>query len=173
MKKIIRITENELKNIIYDTINEISYKTYANAASIAKSRENQLKASPDYPQNALRKTHMKDGTIDTSQLLRNIKYRKKQETQPETFYNAAYTALSREICGEDNFYEFLRKYISKYGADYKIQTMMKKYKEGEEYIMNNPSGWSDTTDKSIGINDKKEKFIQKLRNYLRTIWQKV
>lgn len=173
MKKIIRLTESELKGIIKQAINELSYQTYANAASAAKDREKYYRKSPDYPKNAIRNLHMKYGELNAYQWIRDIEHRKHQETQAEKFYNEAFAALSREICGEDNFYDFAKRYISKYGNDYKIQTMMKKYKEGVFFIENTPRGWSGKNKKPIDFSKRKEKWTKRLKDYLKRIWDPI
>ena len=145
-KKLIRLTESDLHRIVNRSvkrmINELSYKKLADAAAAAKDRESIFKDWDGYPDRPMRRHYNDDGSLDRVQYerdsLRGINWSK----QPQKFRDAAYMALSKELCGQENFYLYVSDYIKNNGVDDNILDLIEQYKEGESYINNNKTKWS-------------------------------
>lgn len=142
----VRLTESNLKRIISESvkniISELDWKTYANAASAAKDRESIFKDDPGYPDRPMTRHYKDDGSLDMEKYQRDSDWQVNQSKQPEKFRQAAYSGLSKEICGEEDFALFLAKYIRQHGPDDKLLNMIQQYNDGQEYIRNNKTKWS-------------------------------
>ena len=140
-KNTIRLTESDLKRVISESvkniISELDWRTYANAAAAAKDRESLFKDDPGYPDRPMTR-HYKD----VEKYQRDSDWQVNQSKQPEKFRRAAYSELSKEICGEEDFALFLAKYIPQHGVDDKLKKMLQQYNDGQEYIRNNKTQWS-------------------------------
>ena len=123
-------------------LNEISYQKLADAAAAAKDRESIFKDAPGYPDTPMRRHYNDDGSLDAAQYERDSERGLRQSKQPQKFKNAALRQLSREVCGEDDFFSFLVKYVQRNGTDATLQRMIQNYKDGENYIINNKTKWS-------------------------------
>ena len=145
MKKI-RLSEAMLRNIVKESVknvlSEINWKTYADAASAAKDRENIFKDAPGYPDTPMRKSYDENGKLDNKKFERDTIHQRNQSRQPETFRKAAYNGLSKEVCGEEDFVKFLVKYVQENGFDDKAKAMVQQYADGDSYIKNNKTKWS-------------------------------
>lgn len=145
MKKI-KLTEGALRRIVKESVKNVltesRWKILANAAAAAKDRESIFKNSPGYPETPMVRHYKDDGSLDMEKYQRVSDRQVNQSKQPEKFRKAAYSELSREICGEDDFALFLSKYIPVHGVDDNIRKMLQQYQDGEKYIKNNKTKWS-------------------------------
>lgn len=141
-----KTTNESLHRIVKDSVgkvlNEISFKKLADASSAASDRESIFKDVPGYPDTPMRRHYTDDGKLDVAQYEKDSERGIRQSKQPLKFKNAAFTQLSREICGEDDFFAFLANYIQTNGMDGTIQKLIQDYKDGENYILNNKTKWS-------------------------------
>ena len=146
MRRKVRLTEGDLHRIVKESVgkvlNEISFKKLADASSAASDRESIFKDAPGYPDVPMRRHYTDDGKLDAAQYEKDSERGIRQSKQPLKFKKAAFTQLSREICGEDDFFAFLANYIQTNGMDGTIQKMIQDYKDGENYILNNKTKWS-------------------------------
>ena len=143
-KNVVRLAESQLRAMVAESVrealNEISWKTYANAASAAADRESIFKKSPtypypDYPEGPKSSDFYKN-------YKKNAESAYRQSKQPEKFKKAAYAALSREICGEDDFWKYVSSRINNGDVGEDLAEKIKQYQEGEKYIRNNNTKWS-------------------------------
>ena len=143
-KNVVRLAESQLRAMVAESVrealNEISWKTYANAASAAADRESIFKKSPtypypDYPEGPKSSDFYKN-------YKKNAESAYRQSKQPEKFKKAAYAALSREICGEDYFWKYVSSRINNGDVGEDLAEKIKQYQEGEKYIRNNNTKWS-------------------------------
>lgn len=145
-KQRIRLTESDLHRVIKESVkrvlNELSYKTLADAAAAAKDRESIFKDSEDYPYKPMRRTYKDDGSLNVAQYARDSLRTINQSKQPQKFKDAAYKSLSKELCGKDDFYQYIIDYVNNNGFDDYLSKLIQQYKEGERYIENNNTKWS-------------------------------
>jgi hypothetical protein len=145
-KQVIRLTESDLHKVIKESVNniltELDWKTYANAASAAKDRESIFKDGPDYPYRPMARHYKNDGSLDMEKYQRDSDWQVNQSKQPDKFRQAAYRELSKEVCGEEDFFAFIGKYVSENGMDDKMKNMLQQFIEGDKYIKNNQTRWS-------------------------------
>ena len=141
-----RLNENYInravRTSINNVLNEISSKKLGDAYGAAKDRESIFKDAPGYPDTPMRRHYNDDGSLDTAQYERDSENGLRWSKQPQKFKNAALRQLSREVCGEDDFFSFLVKYVQRNGTDATLQRMIQDYKDGENYIINNKTKWS-------------------------------
>ena len=143
-RNVVRLTESQLKQMITECVknvlNEISYKTYANAASAAEDRESIFKKSPTYPYPNIPEGPKNPEFYKNYKKNAELAYR--QSKQPEKFKKAAYAALSHEIGGEDDFWKYITSRINNNDVGDDLAEKIKQYQEGEKYIKNNGTKWS-------------------------------
>jgi hypothetical protein len=140
-----KITKMQLQGIIAEStkkaLNELDWKTYANAATAAKSRDKEIRkyipywGTSNHPSFPI-KHYKEDGTFDSARYERDS-YRDWERTkQYDKFQRAAHEGLSKDICGEKDFEAFLLKYLKQNGLDDKITNMIEQYAKGIQYIRN-------------------------------------
>lgn len=141
----VRLTESQFNRLIAESVkkalNEISWKTYADAASAAADRESIFKKSPTYPYTEYYPEGPKDPNFYKN-YKRHEETAYRQSKQPEKFKKAAFAALSREICGEDDFWKYVSSRINNGDVGEDLAEKIKQYQEGEKYIRNNNTKWS-------------------------------
>lgn len=130
-KNIIRLTESELKKVITESvkniISELDWRTYAKAAAAAQDRENFFKENP---------------SLGDSRFNGNVDRTIRQMEQPNKFGRAAARGLSQEICGEDDFIDYIVRTGRTPDKDPKFLDDFLKYRDGVKYISHNGTKWS-------------------------------
>lgn len=129
------ITESQLRQIVNESVkkvlNEISFRTVADAAAAAADRERNF--PPDIPSEDLVPKHYNNGQLDVDRYERDVEHTRKTRQYPQKFRKEAFRRLYQELFGVDELYE----------ADPKeIQSKSKELTDGIQYILNNETKYN-------------------------------